>query len=264
MPPRCKHHPLNFYRHILRLASEAVTADNYIDLAFCWMAPSRMRGIEIRVLGQVSQEFLEPGNKSALPRFPVPYEVMHALKRGARCDLDHSQHDVWCTLRACFTIAGGPIDVGSVAAIHTHLQRFLKMYAEGLDNALIPESEEGADFVIRGRRPFRGVEPVRADDGVLDPLTTDLQDIWYEYFYRFKAALRAWRGAWRPIGRCPVWWKPKRRLRSRPDPSSRRSCERFFFRSKVNQVTCGRPGCVERQKYLNTKARRQNSLQKGQ
>lgn len=235
MPRTGKLHALSFYEPVIRFANARLTEGNYLDPAFGFTPPSRRCAI---------REQLYTATLDTPPPYRVLYKVRMALESGA-CRRDHKRHDEWCVLRAVCKIGGKPIDLGAVAQLQSHIRRILGRLEEGGPDALTSGRGQGSDFILHGRRPLEGISVIKADDRQVDPLTADLQDIWYVLVSdlvdlsqggNFRFGTQDGRRItlpFRPITRCEA-----------------PACHRFFFPSTRRRRTCS-DKCSDRLAYDN-------------
>lgn len=238
LPQVGKLHALSTFQPILDLANAKVTNENYMSLLFGFLPPSRRKGIEIGVLGLVSDPVQSRivGGKILSP-FSIPHEVIREINSGRF--VRKSGDTLESVLQGCYRLGRKLVDPKLVAELRERVVLVLKRYLKGDPDPL----RAGAEFVISSRFPLRNPSVIRAEDGAFDPDTNDLQDIWYGYLSHLLARLGDsrplvldYRGQrkvlpFRPIARCPI-------------------CKCFFFRAGgPRQITCGVRRCVDRQAH---------------
>jgi len=235
MPRVSKLHALTWYEPILAFANAKVTEDNYLYLAFGFMPESRRKGIEIGVLGIVSDisQLRIEGDKAYSP-FPIPYEVIKAIEK--RDFAPRAGDTVESVLRGCYKLALRSVERATVATLGERIALVLARHVEGDPEPL----RGGIDFVVRDRHPLGHPAVIRAADGAFDPDSNDLHDIWYGMLSSLLANLTEGRPVtsvrrgrrmvlpFRPLARCPV-------------------CKCFYFRAGgPRQLTCSARRCVNR------------------
>ena len=159
------------------------------------------------------------------------------------------------------------VSMGAVVQLRSALLRGLQRYLLDAEDPLIDPATAKLDFVIGARLPCadaRGYIDNRGRDVVL---SDNLQDYWYRMFrllivklregqpLTHRESRRRYRLPFQPLKRCEVTFGKVSKdgpLIKSDEPTG---CGRFYFPSVAGQRTCGRPRCLDRDRYLRTRAR---------